>query len=156
MAKVTRQRINDFLAGKRIAVVGVSRSEKEYSRLLFRELVKHGYEAYPVNPNAAEIDGMKCYLHLREIEPAPDRAVLLLPADSTEQAVLDCVEAGIRDIWIHRHIAGGVSGTRAIFRAEEQGLNLITGYCMFMFLPRSPWFHKLHGGLMKLAGIYPK
>jgi len=27
---------------------------------------------------------------------------------------------------------------------------------MFMFLAQSPFIHKLHGGVMKLIGIYPK
>jgi predicted CoA-binding protein len=156
MAKVTRQRIDDFLAAKRIAVIGVSRGEKEYSRGLFRELVKHGYEAYPVNPHVAEIDGMRCWGNIREIDPPPERALIVLPEQRTEQAVLDCADAGVRDVWLHRHVAGGVSDTRAIFRAEERGLNLITGFCMFMFLPRASFVHRLHGGVMKLIGIYPK
>jgi uncharacterized protein len=156
MAKVTRAAINDFLAAKRIAVVGVSRNQREYSRSLFQELLRHGYDAIPVNPYVEELDGKKCFKNVREVSPAPERALLVLPEDKTEQAVLDCADAGVRDVWLHRHVAGGVSDTRAIFRAEERGLNLITGFCMFMFLPRSPFIHKLHGGVMKLVGIYPK
>ncbi|MFB3895952.1 MAG: CoA-binding protein [bacterium] len=156
MAKVTKQRINEFLAVKRIAVIGASRNEKEYSRMLYKELIKQGYSAIPVNPNIAELDGVKCYQNIKEIMPVPERALILLSEDKTEQAVIDCADAGIKDIWLHRHVAGGVSDTRAIYRAEERGLNLITGFCMFMFLPNSNWFHKMHGGIMKLIGIYPK
>jgi predicted CoA-binding protein len=156
MAKVTKAAIADFLAAKRIAVVGVSRNQKEYSRSLFQELLRHGYEAIPVNPYVEELDGQKCFRSIKDLSPAPERALLLLPEDKTEQAVLDCADAGVKDVWLHRHVAGGVSDTRAIFRAEERGLNLITGFCMFMFLPHSPFIHKLHGGAMKLIGIYPK
>jgi uncharacterized protein len=156
MAKVTRAAIKDFLAAKRIAVVGVSRNEREYSRSLFQELLRHGYDAIPVNPYVEELDGKRCFKNVRDVSPAPERALLVLPEDKTEQAVLDCADAGVKDVWLHRHVAGGVSDTRAIFRAEERGLNLITGFCMFMFLPRSPFIHKLHGGVMKLVGIYPK
>jgi predicted CoA-binding protein len=156
MAKVTRAAIGDFLAAKRIAVVGASRHEKEYSRSLFRELLKHGYDATPVNPYVEELDGRKCFKSVKDISPPPERALLVLPEDKTEQAVVDCADAGIKHVWLHRHVAGGVSDTRAIFRAEERGLNLITGFCMFMFLPHSPFVHRLHGGVMKLIGIYPK
>lgn len=156
MAKVTIAAINHFLSAKRIAVIGPSRSRNDYSRLLFRELLKHGYDAKPVNPNAEELDGVKCFKNIKEIDPAPERALILLPEDKTEQAVLDCAAAGVRDIWLHRHIAGGVSDTRAIYRAEESGLNLITGFCMFMFLPRASWFHKLHRNVMKLFGLFPQ
>jgi predicted CoA-binding protein len=156
MAKVTRQAISDFLAVKRIAVVGASRDTKQYSRSLFEELLKHGYDAIPVNPNVDELGGRRCFKNVKDIKPAPERALIILPEDKTEQAVLDCAEAGVKDVWLHRHVAGGVSDTRAIFRAEERGLNLITGYCMFMFLPHSPFLHRVHGGIMKLVGIYPK
>ena len=156
MAKVTREKIDAFLAEKRIAVIGVSRDEKEYSRSLFRELLKHDYEAIPVNPHTNNVDGIECYANIRDIQPAPERAIILLPEDLTEQAVLDCAEAGVMDVWLHRHVAGGVSDTRAIYRAEENKMNLITGFCMFMFLPKAGFIHKLHGGIMKVMGIYPK
>ena len=156
MPKITRKKIDEFLSAKRIAVIGASRNRREYSRTLFQELLKHGYDAIPVNPNAVELDGMKCHGNIRDIKPPPQRALILLPEEMTEQAVLDCAEAGVRDIWLHRHVAGGVSDTRAIFRAEEKGMNLITGFCMFMFLPKSSVFHKMHGFAMKIVGIYPK
>jgi predicted CoA-binding protein len=156
MAKVTRAAIDSFLAAKRIAVIGASRNAKEYSRSLFQELLKHGYEAIPVNPYVEELDGKKCFKNVKDISPAPERALIVLPEEKTEQAVLDCADAGVTNVWLHRHVAGGVSDTRAIFRAEERGLNLITGFCMFMFLPKSSFIHRLHGGVMKLVGIYPK
>jgi predicted CoA-binding protein len=156
MAKVTRAAIHEFLAAKRIAVIGASRDEKTYSGMLFAELLKHGYDAIPVNPSASEIAGRAAYRSVTEIRPAPERALILLPEDKTEQAVIDCADAGIQRVWLHRHVAGGVSDTRAIFRAEERGIQLITGFCMFMFLPRTPFFHKLHGGVLRLVGAYPR
>jgi predicted CoA-binding protein len=156
MAKVTRAAIEQFLSAKTIAVIGASRDEKSYSGSLFAELLKHGYEAIPVNPTAGEIAGKTAYKSVAEIRPVPERALILLPEDKTEQAVIDCANAGIKNVWLHRHVAGGVSDTRAIFRAEERGIQLITGFCMFMFLPRTPFFHKLHGGVMRLVGAYPR
>ncbi len=156
MAKVTLNRIQDFLEGKRIAMIGVSRDPKSYSRQLYKELLAHGYEVIPINPKAGDIDGVPALASLSQAKSKPDRAILLLPESLTEQAVIDCADQGIKDIWLHRHVAGGVSDTRAIFRAEERGLNLITGFCMFMFLPKASGFHRFHGLIMKLLGIYPK
>jgi predicted CoA-binding protein len=156
MARVTRQAIDNFLAAKRIAVIGASRDKTSYGWALFEDLLRHGYDAIPVNPNAETIGERQAFARVGDIHPAPERALILLPEDKTEQAVLDCAEAGIKDVWLHRHVAGGVSDTRAIYRAEEKGVNLITGFCMFMFLPRAGFIHKLHGGVMKLIGIYPR
>ena len=49
----TLRQIDDFLALKRIAVVGVSHEPKDFSRLLFRELKQRGYDLVPVHPRAA-------------------------------------------------------------------------------------------------------
>src|SRR6187455_2772457 len=52
--------IEEFLALKRIAVVGVSRDPKQTSYTLWQELRQRRYDAVPVNPAATEIDGVKC------------------------------------------------------------------------------------------------
>ena len=152
MAKITRGEIGQFLAAKRIAVIGVSRKPKEYSRLLFQELLKHGYDVIPVNPAATEIDGKVCFGSVADISPAPERAVIILPEEKTERAVLDCAEAGIRDMWLYPIS----SNAPAIHLAEQKGLRVIAGYCLLMFLPRPSLVHKLHGGILKLVGAYPR
>ena len=40
----TLDEIRDFLSLKRIAVVGVSRNPKDFTRSLFREFVRRGYD----------------------------------------------------------------------------------------------------------------
>jgi hypothetical protein len=45
-----RAAIARFLAGKRIALVGVSSRTEDFSRALFRELVARGYDVVPVHP----------------------------------------------------------------------------------------------------------
>jgi predicted CoA-binding protein len=73
MASTSRAIIDDFLAHKRIAFVGVSRNASDFSRQLWGELKRRGYDLIPVNPDAAEIDGVPCVPAVTAIEPAPDR-----------------------------------------------------------------------------------
>lgn len=61
--------IRDFLAQKRIAMVGVSRDPKETSRILFKEFVSRGYDMVAVNPNATEINGRPSIARLEEVTP---------------------------------------------------------------------------------------
>ncbi len=152
----TKKQIDEFLSGKRIAVIGMSRTKMEYSRMLMKEYAAAGYEIIPVNPAADNIEGVKCYRNIMDIKPKPDRAILLLPPDKTEQAMLDCAAAGVKDVWLHSHIAGGVQNTKAIYQAEANKMNLITGFCPMMFLAKSMFLHKIHGGVLKLMGAYPK
>ena len=54
--------IEDFLAPKRIVIVGMSREAKSMSEAVFKELSKRGYDVVPVNPNVQEVMGRKCFL----------------------------------------------------------------------------------------------
>lgn len=58
--------IHDFLAQKRIAVVGVSRNEGSFSVALFEELRRRGYEVVPVNPRTPELLGRRCSAHVQD------------------------------------------------------------------------------------------
>jgi predicted CoA-binding protein len=152
MSERVRAAIDDFLSQKRIAVVGVSRNEREYNRGVFDELRKRGYDVVPVNPNAKEIGGAPCYESVRAISPPVDGVLVMTSRGMTEAVVRECNEAGVHRIWI-----GLGSDTPQAAEAGRQGGNaVIAGYCPYMFLPNAAWVHRLHGGLLKLVGQFPK
>ena len=152
---VTQASIQAFLDARRIAVVGVSRDPASYSRRLFTALRGNGYEAIPVHPSAERIDGVPCIRSVKDIQPPPDRAILLLPEDQTARTVIACGEAGIRKIWLHRRIGMPLSDAQAVFHAERLGIELITGACLFMFLPRTGAIHRLHKTFLGWMGVLP-
>jgi predicted CoA-binding protein len=147
--QATRADIDAFYRQKRFAVVGVSRNEKEYSRLVFQELKKQGYDAVPVNPNAAEIEGARCYGSVAEVAPAVEGAMVLLPAQAGLDAVRDCAQAGIKRVWLRYRVPGAEELCR------QQGITLVAGYCPFMFVPGSNFFHQCHAFGLRLVGAYP-
>ncbi len=49
-SEMMTDRAREFLAQKRIALVGVSRQEKDFSRMVLRELVRRGYDVVPSAP----------------------------------------------------------------------------------------------------------
>lgn len=150
-----RQEIDTFLAQKRIAVVGVSRDEKDFTRAVFAEFVKRGYEVVPVNPNAAEIAGQRCYAHVQDITP-PVSGVLVMTAPTvTEQVVRDCAKAGVKHVWLHRGEGIGAVSDSALAVCQENGIGVVPGFCPFMFLPETAFFHKIHGFIKKVGGTYP-
>jgi uncharacterized protein len=153
MAKPSQATVDRFLAAKRIAVIGVSRATGQFSRMLFRELLKQGYDAIPVNPSTAEIDGKTCHKSVQDISPIPDRAVIILPADKTEQALIACADAGIRDVWL---LPLSTCSDHLLAQAHQRNVNLIAGVCMFMFLPNAAFIHRFHGGILKMFRAYPR
>ncbi|MCB0194446.1 MAG: CoA-binding protein [Anaerolineae bacterium] len=148
--------IQDFLAQERIAVVGVSRDEKDFSRGLFREFCNRGYDVVPVNPEAAAIEGRLCFAHVQDIRPSVEGALLMTSPELTDKVVRDCAEAGIRRVWLYRGVGPGAVSESAVAFCRDNDIEVIDGYCPYMFFSNTPFVHKAHGFMMKLMGGYPK
>lgn len=54
MHVVEQRRLDAFLDGTRMAVVGAPRNRKDFSRTVLEALRDHGCDAVPVNAKAAE------------------------------------------------------------------------------------------------------
>jgi len=66
----TLAQIQEFLGHKRLAVIGVSRNPKDFTRSLFQEFQRRQYDVVPVNPDVTEVAGQHCYAHVGDIQPA--------------------------------------------------------------------------------------
>jgi uncharacterized protein len=149
-----REYIADFLAQKRIALVGVSRDEKAYSRTLLRELLNHGYDALPVNPLTAEMDGKACVSSVARLSPQPDGVLLLLPKAEIAQVFRECCAAAVPRVWIPVGIAMGAITKEDYTAADKAGIRVIRGFCPLMFLSDVAFYHHLHGFFAKLNPRY--
>jgi hypothetical protein len=152
----TREAIGDFLAQKRIAMIGVSRNPKDFSVMLLEEFRKRGYHMVPVNPNAREVLGLACFARVQDIQPAVDAALLMTTAEVTDTVIADCAAAGIRRVWMYRAGGKGAVSEKAVAFCQEHGINIIPGECPFMFLPGIGGVHKFHGFIRKIFGTYPR
>ena len=148
--------IEDFLAQKRIAMIGVSRNPKDFSAALFEELRKRGYEMVAVNPNAQEVLGQHCFARIQDVQPAVDTALLMTASNVTDSVVSDCAQAGVRRIWMYRAGGRGAVSPSAVAFCHEHGIQVVPGQCPFMFLPGAAGIHKFHGFIRKITGRYPK
>jgi predicted CoA-binding protein len=148
--------IEDFLAQKRIAMVGISREPGSFSVQLFKELSRRGYDVVPVNPQTPNIQGRRCFAHVQDIEPPVEAALLMTSPEGTDAVVNDCAEAGIRRIWMYRAAGRGAVSDQAVQFCREHGIRVVAGECPLMFLPRSGGIHRLHGFLRRITGRYPK
>ena len=66
----SKAQIDEFLGQKTLALVGVSRSPRQFANSAFRELRKGGYRLFPVHPEMDSFDGTPCYRRLVDI-PEP-------------------------------------------------------------------------------------
>lgn len=150
-----RARIEQFLACRRLAFVGVSRRADDFSRAVFRELVHRGYDVVPVNENCGEIEGHPVAPSVAAIDPPVDWALIMTSAARAREAVEACHRAGIQRVWLHRGGGPGSVEPEALAYAERHGLEVVPGECPLMFLPDPGLVHRVHAFCKRVVGTYP-
>jgi acyl-CoA synthetase (NDP forming) len=85
-----------------IAVIGASNDANKIGGRPLRFLRKGGYAGniFPVNPNASEIQGLRCYRTLGDVDKAIDQAIIALPAKQVLGAVDECIAVGVKAVQI--------------------------------------------------------
>ncbi len=142
------QEIQDFINGKRFALVGVSRTGKKFGNIILTELKTRGYQVFIVHPEAKEIDGEPCYPNLAALQGKVDGVVICLPARQTEQALREAAAAGIKNIWIQQ----GAESKQVLATAKELGVTPVSGKCILMYTQPVRGFHGVHRVVNKLFG----
>jgi len=148
--------IENFLSQKRLALVGVSGQEKDFTRSLFREFVRRGYDAVPVNPKATEIDGRRCYAKVQDIAPPVDGVLIMTPPKVSESVVMECAASGIQRIWLYRAVGQGSVSKAAVSYCKAHNINVVPGYCPHMFWKDTPFIHRFHGFVLQFTGRWPQ
>jgi hypothetical protein len=121
--------VRRFLDKRNIfAVVGASREPQKYGYQVYEDLKKGGYRVYPVNPNAEEILGDKCYPSLETLPITPDVADVVVLPKVTEQIVKTCKKLGVKRVWMQP----GSESRKAIKFCEENGIDTVYGVCVMI------------------------
>ena len=133
-----------FLANKRIAVTGVSRTPKDHgANVVYNRLRERGYEVFAVNPNADEVEGDACFQDLKSIPGGVDAVVIATSPQHAEDTMRECAELGITQTWMHRSFGAGSVCDDATVYGREHGITVIDGGCPLMFEPTADFGHKI-------------
>jgi predicted CoA-binding protein len=145
----------EFLANKRVAVTGVSRTAKGHgSNAVYQRLRQRGYEVFAVNPNADQVEGDRCYHDLTSIPGGVQAVVIGTRPDLAEGTMRECAELGIKNVWMHRGPGAGSVSDAATRYGREHGITVIDGGCPLMFGPTADTGHKFMRVLF--SGHVPK
>jgi predicted CoA-binding protein len=144
--------IREFLQGKRIAVAGVSRSPNQAANAVYRKLRDSGYEVFPVNPKASEVEGVRCYPNLVSIPGHLDGVVVATRPDVALDLVRQCGEAGVSRVWFHRSFGEGSVSEEAVRECEARGIDCIVGGCPLMFCQPVDIAHRCMGWWLQRRG----
>jgi predicted CoA-binding protein len=133
-----------FLASRRVAVTGVSRTPKTHgSNNVYRRLRERGYEVFAVNPNTREVEGDRSYPDLASIPGGVEAVVIGTRPSIAEATMNECVALGIKQVWMHRGSGAGSVSDAATTYGREHGVTVIDGGCPLMFPPTADFGHKV-------------
>jgi hypothetical protein len=133
-----------FLANKRVAVTGVSRTPQTHgSNNVYKRLRERGYEVFAVNPNADEVEGDTCYQDLKSIPGGVQAVVIGTRPEIAEDTMRECADLGIKQVWMHRGPGAGSVSDAATAYGRQHDITGIDGGCPCMFGPTADFGHKV-------------
>jgi len=152
--------VQNFLAQKKIAVVGVSDKRDTGCNLAYKKFKENGYQVFPVNPRISTYEGETCYADLKSIPEKVDAVFVLTSPKVTEQVVQQCVDLGIQHIWMHcmmgtkPGLAAGMTSVSqpAVELCKANGIAVIPGSCPNQFL-KPDVGHKMMRGMWRVFGF---
>jgi uncharacterized protein len=152
-----KQAAAEFLAHKRVAVTGVSRTPGSHgSNVVYRRLRERGYDVFAVNPNADEVEGDHAYHDLQAIPGGVDAVVIGTRPEIAHETILECAALGIKHVWMHRGPGTGSVSQSATAYGRECGITVIDGGCPCMFGPTADFGHRAMRFVFTLSGNVPK
>ena len=159
MAKIDTM-VQDFLAQKKVAVVGVSEKRETGCTLAYTKFKENGYQVYAVNPHINTFHGDPCYADLKSIPEKVDAVFILASPKVTDEIVQQCVDLGIKHVWMHCMMGTkpglaasmtSVSQT-AVEKCKANGIAVIPGSCPNQFL-KADFGHAMMRGMWRLFGF---
>lgn len=141
-----RKIIDEFLAQRHLAVVGVSRDSKQFANSVYRRLRRGGRVLYPVNPaaNGEPLEGDESYRSLADVPDPVDGVLIMVPAANAAGVVQLAVERGIARVWLHRGIGTGAVSAEAVELCRDNGIAVVDGACPLMFEEPVRGVHRVH------------
>jgi predicted CoA-binding protein len=117
-----------------VAILGASRDRRKYGNKSLRAHLQQGYDVYPVNPQASEIEGLPCYPNLAAVPVAHlDRISIYLPPEVGIGLLEEIKARGADEVWLNP----GSESPELLARAEELGLDVIQA-CSIVDVGMSP------------------
>lgn len=147
-----QESVQDFLAQKRIAVSGLSRTKDSGAGAVYLKLRENGYQVFPIHPTAEALHGDQCYPNLSAIPDGVDAVFIMNSPDIAEEIVDEAVKLGIKRVWMHNNTLMPSSVSEAaVARCRAANINVIAVGCPMMFL-KPDFFHSCMRWMIRATG----
>ena len=122
----TDDQIRQILSLKKVAVVGMSQNPGKAAHGVPRYLSENGYDITPVNPNATEILGKKCFDEISQVRGDIDIVDVFRPSDQVLPVVKEAIKKNPKVIWLQE----GIHNQEAEELARDAGIKVVFNRCM--------------------------
>jgi uncharacterized protein len=117
-----------------VAVVGASRDRSKFGNISVRAHLQQGFEVFPVNPNADEVEGLPAFASLSDVPVENlDRITIYLPPHLTLELLDEIQKLAPTEVWMNP----GSADEDVRLRAEQLGIEIIEA-CSIVDLGVSP------------------
>jgi len=118
---------------KSIAILGASTHRDKYGNKAVRAYHQKGYTVYPINPGAAEVEGLKAYARIEDLPEAPELVSVYLPPEKLLPLLPAIAAKGCQQLWLNP----GSESEAVLAEAERLGLRY-TVACSIVAVGLSP------------------
>jgi uncharacterized protein len=119
---------------KVVAVIGASSNRRKFGNRALRAYRQQGYTAIPINPNEAEVEGLKTYASVLDVPGAIDMASFYVPPEIGERLIEDVAKKQIPEVWLNP----GAESDELIARARALDIRPIVA-CSIIAIGENPY-----------------
>jgi acetyltransferase len=133
-----------ILRPRSVAVIGASRDPSKIGSRILRNILSSGFRGavYPVNPNASEVLGLRCYASVLDVPGPVDLAVVAVPAKLVPQVVEECGRKGVGAVAVissgFKEVGNEELEKRVVETARKHGLRILGPNIVGVWDTRTP------------------
>ena len=128
-----RNDIGNFFDAQSIAVIGSFREGWFGGYVVIKSLMNAGYKGriYPINPSYKEVQGLKVYPTVKDIQKRIDLALIMINAQRVPRVLRECAENGVKAIIVvadgfaERDKGGALLQREIVGIAKRNGIRII-------------------------------
>ena len=140
--------LTPLLAPRSVAVLGASSDPTRISGRPIAFMLSQGFQGdlYPINPNRAEVQGLKAYASIADLPATPDVAIVAVPADVAAPAVEELGKRGVKAIvmftagFAEMDDDGAIAQAKMVATARSYGMRILGPNCLGVFDARRAYY----------------
>lgn len=106
----------------RVIVIGASSDRNKFGNKAVRAHVRKRHEVIPVNPNEEEVEGLRCYAKVADVQGHIDRALFYVQPEIGLEVMKEIADRGkVDEVWLNP----GAESPELIKRARKLGIEPI-------------------------------